>query len=83
MLGLRSAFRVAGVRTVIMSLWAVEDGATRSWMRALYRGRLRDGLTTAEAVRNASLTTLRGRRQDGQSTHPFYRAAFVAAGDWR
>ena len=65
-----------------MSLWAVEDGATRQWMEALYRARLRDHLDTADAVRQASLTLIRERRAHGQSTHPFYWAAFVAAGDW-
>jgi hypothetical protein len=37
--GLRRAFQVAGARTVIMSLWSVEDRATREWMAALYRER--------------------------------------------
>jgi CHAT domain-containing protein/tetratricopeptide (TPR) repeat protein len=81
--GLRRAFQVAGVRTVIMSLWPVDDQATRIWMRALYQGRLQKRLTTAEAIHNASLSVLRERRARGQSTHPFYWAAFVAAGDWR
>jgi CHAT domain-containing protein len=52
-------------------------------MRALYEGRLSRQLNTADAVREASLTVLRTRRARGQSTHPFYWAAFVAAGDWR
>ena len=30
--GLRRAFQVAGARTVIMSLWPVEDQATVRWM---------------------------------------------------
>ena len=81
--GLRRAFQVAGVRTVIMSLWPVEDVATRQWMEALYRARLGDRLDTAEAVRQASLTLIRERRARGQSTDLFYWAAFVAAGDWR
>lgn len=81
-LGLRRAFQIAGVRTVIMSLWSVEDESTRRWMRALYSGRLTKGLDTATAVREASLEVLRERRAAGQSTHPFYWAAFVAAGDW-
>jgi len=81
--GLRRAFQVAGVRTVIMSLWSVDDDATQVWMRALYRNRLRLGLTTAEAIRAASLGALRDRRAHGQSTHPFYWGAFVAAGDWK
>ena len=45
--GLRRAFQVAGARTVIMSLWPVEDQATRQWMTALYRGRLMKKLSTA------------------------------------
>ena len=81
--GLRRAFQGAGVRTVIMSLWSVEDQATRVWMRALYEARLKQKLDTADAVRHASLTMLRDRRARGQSTHPFYWASFVAAGDWR
>ncbi len=81
--GLRRAFHIAGARTVIMSLWAVDDAATRAWMRVLYEGRLQKGLATAEAVREASLRVLSERRSRGQSTHPFYWAAFIAAGDWR
>ncbi|HET9358729.1 MAG TPA: CHAT domain-containing protein [Vicinamibacterales bacterium] len=82
-LGLRRAFQIAGARTVIMSLWSVDDQATRSWMRALYEGRFQKGLSTADAVRAASLAVLQERRAKGQSTHPFYWAAFVAAGDWK
>jgi CHAT domain-containing protein len=81
--GLRRAFQVAGVHTVIMSLWSVEDESTREWMTALYDGRLKKKLTTAEAVHRATLTVLRDRRAAGQSTHPFYWGGFVAAGDWR
>jgi len=81
--GLRRAFQVAGAGTLIMSLWSVEDEATREWMRELYEGRLLKELSTAEAVREASLSVLNARRQRGESTHPFYWAAFVAAGDWR
>ena len=81
--GLRRAFQVAGARTVVMSLWSVDDQATRAWMRALYEGRFQRKLSTADAVHEASLSTLRDRRAKGLSTHPFYWAAFVAAGDWR
>ena len=82
-LGLRRAFHVAGAHTVIMSLWSVDDRATLMWMHALYEGRLNRRLSTADAVREASLTVLNDRRARHQSTHPFYWAAFVAAGDWR
>ncbi len=81
--GLRRAFQVAGAATVIMSLWPVRDEDAREWMVALYRTRLLDGATTAEAIRQASSTVLRRRREGGASTHPFHWAAFVGAGDWR
>jgi CHAT domain-containing protein len=82
-LGLRRAFQVAGARTLIMSLWAVEDQATRAWMLELYRQRLVERRSTIDSVYQASLRTLRQRRAKQQSTHPFYWAGFVAAGDWR
>ncbi len=81
--GLRRAFRVAGARTVIMSLWPVEDRSARQYMKALYAGAFEHRLDTAEAVRQASLEVLRSRRGLSQSTHPFYWGAFIAAGDWR
>ena len=81
-LGLRRAFQIAGAATVIMSLWEVEDRAARQWMNALYAARLKGHAGTADAVRQAGLTVLRERRAQARSTHPYYWAAFVAAGDW-
>ncbi len=81
-LGLRRSLEVAGAATVIMSLWKVEDDATRAWMRGLYEKRLA-GVSTAAAVREASLQLLEAQRRRGRSTHPFFWAGFVAAGDWR
>ena len=82
-LGLRRAFQIAGARTVIMSLWSVDDQATRGWMVALYDGRFQKHLSTAEAVHAATVAMLRDRRAKRLSTAPFYWAAFVAAGDWK
>jgi CHAT domain-containing protein/tetratricopeptide (TPR) repeat protein len=81
--GLRRAFQIAGARTVIMSLWSIDDQAARQWMRALYQDHFERHLSTADAMREASLSVLRARRASGQSTHPFYWGGFVAAGDWR
>lgn len=81
--GLRRAFATAGVATTIMSLWSVEDESTREWMGALYRARLTDGRSTGESVRDAMRALLQSRRGRGLSDHPFFWAAFVAAGDWR
>jgi len=80
--GLRRAFQVAGAKTVIMSLWPVEDDTTRQWMGTLYREHFLNGKDTGESVRAASLQILRQRRAKHQSTHPFYWGAFIAAGDW-
>jgi len=82
-LGLCRAFQVAGARSVIMSLWPVADEPTRAWMRALYEARLRQHQGTADAVHHADVAILAARRSRGQSTHPFYWAAFVSSGDWR
>ena len=82
-LGLRRAFQVAGVRTVIMSLWSVDDRATLEWMQKLYESRFSGHLSTADAMRDASVQIIRARRSKGLSTNPFFWAAFVASGDWR
>jgi CHAT domain-containing protein len=81
-LGLRRAFAVAGAGTLIMSLWQVDDAATRHWMKALYEGRL-GGRSTADAVREASLSMISRQRARGRTTHPFFWGGFVAEGDWR
>jgi CHAT domain-containing protein len=52
-------------------------------MKQLYAGRLIKNLSTADAVREASLAVLRQRRAKGLTAHPFHWAAFVAAADWR
>ncbi|MFC2163605.1 tetratricopeptide repeat protein [Acidobacteriota bacterium] len=81
--GLRRAFRIAGVRTLITSLWAVEDEVARKWMKSLYKSLFSKGQGTAVSVREASLEVLRDLRRKKKSTHPFYWAGFVASGDWK
>ncbi len=82
-LGLRRGFAIAGVHTLVSSLWAVADDATERWMDALYGARFGRHLGAAEAVQQAQRAVLRERRAAGESDHPYYWAAFVAAGDWR
>lgn len=81
--GLRRAFQLAGARTVIMSLWQVDDSTTRLWMEALYRARFLRGAATSDAVRTATLSILAHRRTAHLGTHPLYWAGFLAAGEWR
>ncbi|MFN0243785.1 MAG: CHAT domain-containing tetratricopeptide repeat protein [Planctomycetota bacterium] len=82
-LGLRRAFRTAGARTVIASLWPVEDKDARAFMTALYLRRLERGESTSAALAGAQLDVLRRLRAAGGSTHPLRWACFVATGDWR
>ncbi len=81
--GLRRAFQMAGVHSLVVSLWPVDDETTNTWMTALYGAGLADGVDAATAVRAASLATLRARRQNGQSVHPYYWCAFMAIGSNR
>ncbi len=78
-LGLRRAFRLAGTRTLIMSLWPVEDAAAQAWMAEFYDAYLHGRGDVAHAVRAASLKLLRV----GRSGPPSSWGAFVAIGDWR
>lgn len=81
--GLRRAFRLAGARSVVMSLWPVSDSSSADWMLALYRARLQERASTIDSVRAADLTLIRQRREMKLDPAPYYWAAFVATGDWR
>jgi CHAT domain-containing protein len=81
-LGLRRAFQIAGARSLILSLWPVDDDATRAWMHALYESR-GAGATTVAAVRDATRLALAEQRSAGGTTHPYFWGGFVSVGDWR
>ncbi len=78
--GLRRAFELAGVQTVITSLWPVDDDATRRWMHTLYEAKFRRGLSTIEAVRATSLAQLMDLRGQDRPEYPFLWAGFTATG---
>jgi CHAT domain-containing protein len=71
-IGLSRAFQLAGVPRVVMSLWRVDDEATRDLMTTFVK-RL-DEAVPAEALRRAMLE-VRGRRPD-----PVHWASFVVFG---
>ena len=76
LVGLARAFQYAGARSVLASLWAVEDRSTAALMDSFYRA-LRSGLPKDEALRAAQIE--RSRAGD-----PALRwAAFQLSGDWR
>ncbi len=81
-LGLRRAFEIAGVRSLVTSLWGVNDAAAREWSRLFYARRLA-GATTPDAVREASRRILASQRARRGHGHPYVWAAFVSSGEWR
>jgi len=83
-LGLRRAFRSAGARTLIMTLWSVSDAETASLMDEIYRFHLRRRrpLSAAAALRVAQLNELERQRESGV-VRPALWAGWVVAGDWR
>ena len=82
-LGLVRSFRVAGAKTVVMTLWPVEDDMARRFMRSLYTERFARHMTSADAAWRATGRLLAERRASGKSTHPWYWAGFVASGAWQ
>jgi len=84
MLGLRRTLRQSGARTVVSSLWSVDDRATSRLMQDFYRGLWVDGKPKLEALRTAQLAMLRrNRAEHGGEARPSTWGAFVLDGDWR
>lgn len=81
MVGLAWATLLAGARSLVVSQWRVEAGATARLMDAFYGRLLAPGAAagrrdTAGALRAAMLQL----RRDPRTRHPFYWAAFSALG---
>lgn len=75
--GLRRALIIAGAESQLMSLWQVDDEATRALMTDYYK-RLKRGAGRAQALRQVQLKMMRAPH----TAHPFYWAAFIPAGAW-
>jgi len=80
MIGLRRAFRMAGARTVISSLWEVSDAATQDLMTLFYENLWLRGLPKLEALRRAQLSMLEHNRELHGHGMPFTWGAFVLDG---
>jgi len=81
--GMRRALRLAGARTVVMSLWEADDATTADLMQALYRARFAERRNVPDAMAQAMRATIAARRSARESTHPYYWAAFIGEGGWR
>lgn len=91
LMSLSRAFQIAGARSVLASLWRVDDESTAELMIRFYR-HLLSGMSKDEALRTAQSDLIRGpiqvTNQYGGSevrdfTAPYYWAAFQLFGDWQ
>ncbi|MCH9649682.1 MAG: CHAT domain-containing protein [Deltaproteobacteria bacterium] len=90
LIGLTRAFQYAGARSVLASLWRVEDQATAELMIRFY-SHLRLGRSKDDALRAAQMDFLQGliKVEDEEGavierdySAPYYWAAFQLYGDW-
>lgn len=70
-LGLARGFLSAGAKSLVLSLWTVNDIATAELMRDFYNG-LQRGLTVAASLRDAQLTLIK------RGEHPYFWSPFFA-----
>jgi CHAT domain-containing protein len=78
-LGLTQGFMYAGVATVIVSLWKVNDESTAALMERFYRALLIEKRSPGEALRTAQSWMARHERWHS----PYYWAGFEVQGEWR
>ncbi len=79
-ISLARAFAYAGAKSIVTTLWEVNDKSTSELMRYFYR-ELRKGKTKDEALRSARKAYL--EKSKARTCHPFFWAAFVPIGDMR
>ena len=70
--GLTRAFQVAGAKRVLVTLWKVDDEATKDLMTGMYR-KVKDGASYREAI----VKTKEEFRKSGKYEKPYYWAGFV------
>ena len=81
-IGLTRSLLYAGARSVIQSLWRVDDDATRQLMSDMY-ARLRAGAGRAAALRAAQRRFVSGGHAEVlHRAHPAFWASFSLVGDW-
>ena len=77
-LGLGRAFLAAGARSLLMSLWPVEDHSTSELMQRFYQ-QLLHGNTKVQALRIAQCSLLHD--ETSQYVHPYFWASFRLVGN--
>jgi len=77
-LGISGAAIKARARSVLGTLWPVEDNAARKVMEKFYRGLATGRLSKAEALRQSQIELL----HNNEFSHPLFWAPFVLIGNW-
>lgn len=78
LVGLAHGFVSAGSRSVVASLWEVDDRATAFLMADFYDSMFQKGMSPAAALRSAKLNTMKDKRW----SKPYYWAGFVLQGEF-
>jgi CHAT domain-containing protein len=82
LIGLTRGFMYAGARSVVVSLWRVDDQATAELMERFYEHMLgKNKLAPAAALRRAKLEMMEAYERRWRL--PYYWAGFVLQGDWK
>ncbi len=76
---LARGFAFAGAKSIVMSLWEVNDQSASAIMTDFYQA-LKNGNTKETALRKAKMAYIDNQIED-QMAHPFYWAMFVGMGD--
>ncbi|RMG77506.1 MAG: CHAT domain-containing protein, partial [Bacteroidetes bacterium] len=79
-ISLARGFSYAGAKSLVTSLWKVDDAGTKNLMEIFYRN-LKNGQPKDEALRAAKLELIENPNKD--YAPPFFWAAFIAIGDMR
>lgn len=78
--GLQRAFRAAGAKSILMSLWNVNDNATKELMKSFYQHWLNEGMSKHDALWQAKLD-LRNNASHPEWAMPYFWGAFVLIGE--
>lgn len=72
-------FAIAGLPSIVMSLWQVNDNITSDLMESMYEGFINNSNTINQSLQQAKLNYL--ATADSYLAHPFYWASFVHLGE--
>ncbi len=78
LIALTRGFMYAGAKSVVASLWKVDDAATAALMAEFYKQMFTNKLKPAAALREAQLKVSKVKRWQS----PYYWSGFFLQGDW-